>query len=77
MNFYKDGYTDIRGRFNYATLNSSDVSSIEKFAIFVMSDEFGSLTKEAKPPKTIGKVESNLVIRSKDNKYASYMEDAI
>mmetsp|Transcript_20411 Transcript_20411/g.17738 ORF Transcript_20411/g.17738 Transcript_20411/m.17738 type:complete len:386 (+) Transcript_20411:3508-4665(+) len=78
VTFYKDGYSDLRGRFDYATLNSGDVSQIEKFALFVMSDEFGSLIVEAKPPKTIGKVESNLVIKSKEQKYADYyMNDII
>jgi len=60
VNFYKDGYTDLRGRFDYATLNASDVSAIEKFSIFIMSDEKGSLIKEAKPPSTVGKVEGTL-----------------
>ena len=41
VNFYKDGYTDLRGRFDYASLNTSDLKSFEKFAIFVMSDEYG------------------------------------
>ena len=41
VNFYKDGYTDLRGRFDYATLNASEITSIEKFSIFIMSDELG------------------------------------
>lgn len=43
--FYKDGYTDLVGRFDYASRNSSDVSKIEKFAIFVMSDDLGNKIK--------------------------------
>lgn len=58
VSFYKDGYTDLRGRFDYATLNSNDISNIEKFAIFVMSDELGSLIKEAKAPNKLGRVEN-------------------
>ena len=58
VSFYKDGYTDLRGRFDYATLNSSDISNIERFAIFVMSDELGSLTKEANPPSKLGRIEN-------------------
>ena len=42
VNFYKDGYTDLRGRFDYASLNTSDLKNFEKFAIFVMSDEYGN-----------------------------------
>ena len=77
MSFYKDGYTDLRGRFDYATLNSSDVSNIEKFALFIMSDEHGSLTKEANPPKKLGRVEeSHLVIRSTNKKFEQYQQNS-
>lgn len=58
VSYYKDGYTDLRGRFDYATLNSKDLSNIKQFAIFVMSDELGSLVKEVKPPVGLGKVEN-------------------
>ena len=61
VSFYKDGYTDLRGRFDYATLNSSNISNIEKFGIFVMSDEFGSLVKEAKAPSKLGKIQTHLL----------------
>jgi hypothetical protein len=39
--FYKDGYTDLRGRFDYASLNPESLRNVEKFSIFVMSDELG------------------------------------
>ena len=41
ISFYKDGYTDLRGRFDYASLNSENLASVEKFSLFVMSDELG------------------------------------
>ena len=53
--FFKDGYTDIRGKFEYAQINSKKLASIQKFAILVMSDEHGSLTREAKAPPKIAK----------------------
>ena len=54
--FHKDGYTDIRGRFDYASVSSaSGLKDITKFAILVASDELGSLTREAKPPAGSGK----------------------
>lgn len=53
--FFKDGYTDIRGKFEYAQLNSKDLDKVQKFSIFVLSDEFGSITREAKPPANIKK----------------------
>jgi len=72
--FYKDGYTDLRGRFDYASLNTSDLGSFDKFAIFVMSDEHGSLIREAIPPAVVGKVEGTLVLKSKAPKWQAYKE---
>lgn len=39
--FYKDGYTDLRGRFDYASLNPESLKNVDRFAIFVMSDDLG------------------------------------
>lgn len=61
VTFYKDGYTDLRGRFDYASLNQDFLQSVEKFSILIMSDELGnnqnsiniiqgSLIKEVSPP---------------------------
>ena len=58
--FYKDGYTDIRGRFDYVTLNASMLSQIQKFALFVMSDKHGSLIKETQPPAVTKREEEEL-----------------
>lgn len=41
VQFYKDGYTDIRGSFNYGQLNVSNLSNIKKFAILILSENFG------------------------------------
>ena len=35
--FYKDGYTDLRGKFDYATKSDGDLAGIDKFAILVVS----------------------------------------
>ena len=40
--FYKDGYTDLRGRFDYASLSSAQLGNAEKFSIFITSDELGT-----------------------------------
>jgi len=48
--FYKDGYTDIRGRFDYASLSGADTGPVDRFAIFVHHEEEGCLVKEAVPP---------------------------
>jgi hypothetical protein len=51
VKFYKDGYTDLRGRFDYASLNTNDLDVAGKFSILVLSDEFGATVREAAPPK--------------------------
>jgi len=51
VQFYKDGYTDLRGRFDYASLSTNDLESVEKFSILIMSDQYGSMVREAAPPK--------------------------
>ena len=49
--FYKDGYTDLRGRFDYTSLNTNELDFVQKFSVLVMSDENGAVVKEASPPK--------------------------
>jgi hypothetical protein len=49
--FYKDGYTDLRGRFDYTSLNTDQLGAVEKFAILILSEADGSVVREAKPPK--------------------------
>lgn len=48
--FYKDGYTDLRGWFDYATLSTNELDSVERFAILVCSDHAGAAILEAGPP---------------------------
>ena len=50
IEFYKDGYTDIRGKFDYVSLNTDTLSTIDKFSLLVVDDELGSLVHEANPP---------------------------
>ncbi len=49
--FYKDGYTDLRGKFDYASLSTDDLASASRFSILVMSEEHGALVQEAQPPQ--------------------------
>jgi len=51
VQFYKDGYTDLRGRFAYARLNTNDLENVTKFSLLVLSDAQGAVVKEADPPK--------------------------
>jgi hypothetical protein len=48
--FYKDGYTDLAGRFDYATLSTDDLDRVERFAILVVADDAGATVTEASPP---------------------------
>jgi hypothetical protein len=50
VSFYKDGYTDLRGWFDYATLSTDELDRVERFAILVSSDAHGSSILEAPPP---------------------------
>ena len=51
VRFLKDGYTDLRGRFDYASLNTNDVDDAERLALLVISDDFGAVVREAAPPR--------------------------
>lgn len=50
VKFYKDGYTDLRGYFDYASLSTNDLDSVERFAILVLDEKLGAVVLEAGPP---------------------------
>lgn len=51
VRFLKDGYTDLRGRFDYASVNSNELDHADRLALLVLSDDFGAVVREAAPPK--------------------------
>jgi hypothetical protein len=51
VKFFKDGYTDLRGRFDYVSLNTNELEDAQRLAVLVMSDSFGAVVREAPPPK--------------------------
>ncbi len=51
VKFYKDGYTDLRGYFDYASLSTNELDFVDKFSVLILSDEFGAVVREAGPPK--------------------------
>ncbi len=51
VRFFKDGYTDLRGRFDYSSLSTDDLDRVDRFALLVLSDEHGAVVQEAAPPK--------------------------
>lgn len=52
VRFYKDGYTDLRGMADYASLSTDELGSIDRFSILVLSEKHGAVIKEAAPPRT-------------------------
>lgn len=48
--FYKDGYTDLRGAFDYASLSTDEIGNVSKFYILIMSPSNGTRILEAAPP---------------------------
>jgi hypothetical protein len=51
VKFHKDGYTDIRGRFDYATVSTPEKQPISKFSVLVLSEDRGAVIREANPPQ--------------------------
>ena len=50
VKFYKDGYTDSRGRFDYASISASEARGASRFAILVMSEEKGATLHDVATP---------------------------
>jgi hypothetical protein len=51
VRFHKDGYTDLRGRFDYASLSGEGGTGAERFAVLVLSDEHGAVVRDVAPPQ--------------------------
>jgi hypothetical protein len=51
VRFYKDGYTDLRGKFDYTSLNTDELPDVEKFSILIISEKNGAVVRETKPPR--------------------------
>ncbi|MDA1139938.1 MAG: hypothetical protein O3B01_15290 [Planctomycetota bacterium] len=49
--FYKDGYTDLRGRFDFTSLNTNLIDQVSRFSMLVLSDDDGAIVREADKPK--------------------------
>ena len=50
INFHKDGYTDLRGRFDYVSQSNNPLDGITNYSILILSPEFGAVTRQASPP---------------------------
>eukprot|EP01122_Echinamoeba_exundans_P014341 TRINITY_DN6463_c0_g1_i1.p1 TRINITY_DN6463_c0_g1~~TRINITY_DN6463_c0_g1_i1.p1 ORF type:complete len:1433 (+),score=359.11 TRINITY_DN6463_c0_g1_i1:430-4728(+) len=51
IKFFKEGYTDLRGGFDYISLNTPDADTTEKLSILIMSEANGTRIVEARPPQ--------------------------
>jgi len=51
VQFYKDGYTDLRGKFDYVALSTNQLDNTNRLAILVLSDTHGAVVREVTPPK--------------------------
>ena len=55
IKFFKDGYTDMRGKFEYGYSNSDNLTNIDKLSMLILSDKHGSTIKECKLPVRVVK----------------------
>ena len=62
IKFYKDGFTDLRGKFDYVSLNNDLVNEVKKFSILMVSKEYGSIIVSCNPPKLIKDKNDNNII---------------
>ena len=49
--FFKDGYTDLRGKFDYTSVSTQGLGRVRKFSILVMSQDHGATVLEAGVPR--------------------------
>jgi len=50
VRFHKDGYTDLRGRFDYASLSDDPNLGAQRYAVLVLDDQRGAVIREVAPP---------------------------
>ncbi|MBK8976064.1 MAG: hypothetical protein IPM29_09065 [Planctomycetes bacterium] len=50
VRFHKDGYTDLRGRFDYMSVSADGAMEVERLAVLVLSDDRGTVSRELDPP---------------------------
>ena len=62
--FYKDGYTDMRGTFDYASLNLDSQKSISVFGLLVSSKDQGAIIQKVLPPSEMQKEEGAMKLKA-------------
>ena len=48
--FYKDGFTDVRGRFDYASVSTPEPVPVQRYGVLVLSETLGATIRDAAPP---------------------------
>jgi tetratricopeptide (TPR) repeat protein len=48
--FHKDGYTDLRGKFDYVSI-STPTAGITRYSLLIMSEQHGATVREVAPPQ--------------------------
>ena len=51
VKFWKDGYTDLRGRFDYVSLSNQPLDNVQRFSTLILNDDHGAIVRTAAPPK--------------------------
>lgn len=50
VRFYKDGYTDLRGQFDYGSLSTPDLDTVDRFALLIAHPQRGAVLRQSEPP---------------------------
>ena len=50
IRFHKDGYTDLRGRFDYVSQSNNPLDDVQRYAILVLSPDHGAVVRQTAPP---------------------------
>jgi hypothetical protein len=50
VKFHKDGYTDLRGRFDYASVSGDPIANGTRFAILVLGEGLGTVIRQVDAP---------------------------
>ena len=50
VKFYKDGYTDLRGRFDYSSLSNQPLDNVQQFSLLILSEANGAIIRQAGLP---------------------------
>lgn len=50
VRFHKDGYTDLRGRFDYASLSDDPNANAARYAVLVLDERRGAVIRDVAPP---------------------------